>query len=265
MRGFHACQQGRAAYRRQSTVSPLRTTLAPSRTELHSLLRQAAWAQGLAADQLQRVERESRERHFPAGAIVCREGEPADHWIGVIEGMVKVDTVARDGRSTTFAGVCAGGWLGEGSLLKRECRPYEVVAMRDSRIALIPQATFDWLYLNSLPFCHFLVRQLNARLGQFISLVESCRMQTSAGQVAVCLAELVNPMLSPAPSGVLRISQEEIARLCGLSRPVTNRALHQLQDAGFVRVHYGSICVDDVPGLHAFAKNSERSGKVLAH
>lgn len=237
----------------------------PSATPMNGFLRDAAWAHGLAPEQLRRVERETREQHFPSGSIVCREGEPAEHWVGVIEGMVKVDTVARDGRSTTFIGVSAGGWLGEGSLLKRECRPYEVVALRDSRIALVPRATFDWLYLNSLPFNQFLVRQLNARLGQFVSLVESCRMQTSAGQVAVCLAELVNPMLSPSPSGVLRISQEEIARLCGLSRPVINRALHRLQEAGYVQVHYGSIRVDDVPGLHAFAKNSERRSKVLAH
>ena len=233
--------------------------------ERHDFLRGAAWARELEPEQLSRVVRETREQHFASGSIVCREGVPAEHWIGVIEGMVKVDTVARDGRSTSFIGVSAGGWLGEGSLLKREQRPYEVVALRDSRIALMPLATFDWLYLNSLPFNHFLVRQLNARLGQFVALVESCRMQTTTGQVAICLAELVNPALCPASSGLLRISQEEIARLCGLSRPIINRALHRLQEEGYVRVQYGSIDVKDVPGLHAFAKNADRPVKALRH
>jgi CRP/FNR family cyclic AMP-dependent transcriptional regulator len=232
---------------------------------MHSFLCNATWAQDLPPEQLARVERETREQHFSSGSIVCPEGQPAAHWIGVIEGMVKVDTVGRDGRSTTFIGVSAGGWLGEGSLLKRESRPYEVVALRDSHLALMPLATFDWLYQNSLPFSHFLVRQLNARLGQFVSLVESCRLQTTAGQVAICLAELVNPSLCPAASDVLRISQEEIARLCGLSRPIINRALHQLQEAGFVRVQYGSIHVRDLPGLHAFAKSADRPSKALRH
>jgi CRP/FNR family cyclic AMP-dependent transcriptional regulator len=232
---------------------------------MHSFVRNATWASDLAPEQLTRVERETREQHFPSGAVVCREGQPATHWIGVIEGMVKVDTVGRDGRSTTFIGVSAGGWLGEGSLLKKECRRYDVVALRDSRIALMPLATFDWLHQSSLPFNHFLVRQLNARLGQFVSLIESCRMQTTTGQVAICLAELVNPSLCPAASGVLRISQEEIARMCGLSRPIINRALHQLQQAGFVRVQYGSIHVRDVPGLHAFAESADRPSKALRH
>lgn len=218
-----------------------------------TLLREAAWARQLTPEQLLRVERETRKHDFPAGAVVCRKGARAEHWVGVIEGMVKVDTVSIDGRSTTFIGVSSGGWLGEGSLLKRERRPYEVVALRASRIALMPLETFEWLYETSLPFNHFLIRQLNARLGQFVALVEASRTQTTVKQVAMSLAELFNPELSPQASDVLRISQEEIARLCGLSRAITNRALHQLQDAGLVRVNYGSIQVPDVRELRACA------------
>jgi CRP-like cAMP-binding protein len=162
--------------------------------------------------------------------------------------------VAPDGRGTTFIGVASGGWLGEGSLLKHERRPYEVVALADSWVALVPQATFEWLYETSLPFNHFLVRQLNARLGQFIELVESCRMHGATTQVAVCLAGLFNPALSPDASDVMRISQEEIARLCGLSRQVASRALHELENAGLLQMHYGMIKVPDVPALTGFGR-----------
>jgi CRP-like cAMP-binding protein len=230
-----------------------------------SMLRHAAWAQGLTQAQIDRVVRETREQHFAAGSVICREGEPAEYWLGVIEGMVKVDTVAPDGRCTTFIGVSAGGWLGEGSLLKQERRPYEVVALRDSRIALMPIVTFDRLYQTSLPFSNFLVRQLNARLGQFVALVESVRMQTTTGQVASCLAELFNPALCPTRSDFVMISQQEIARLCGLSRQITNRALHELQDAGIVRIRYGKIHVDEMSGLQAFAKAADRPNKGLRH
>ena len=226
---------------------------------IHELLCEAAWARQLTPEQLHRVERETREERFAADSVVCREGEPAEHWVGVIDGMVKVDTVTSDGRSTTFIGVSTGGWLGEGSLLKRESRPYEVVALTDSRIALMPLQTFEWLHQTSLPFNHFLIRQLNARLGQFVSLVEKIRMHSTVEQVAISLAELFNPALCPQPSKVVRISQEEIARLCGLSRAITNRALHQLQEAGLVKVQYGSIQVLDVQGLHAYATGQHRA------
>jgi CRP/FNR family transcriptional regulator, cyclic AMP receptor protein len=56
----------------------------------------------------------------------------------VIDGFVKVDTVSKEGRSTSLAGVPAGSWFGEGAALKDERRPYSVVALRDSKIAFIP-------------------------------------------------------------------------------------------------------------------------------
>jgi CRP/FNR family transcriptional regulator, cyclic AMP receptor protein len=92
---------------------------------------------------------------YPAGSVVCLEGEPAQHWIGVLDGLVKVDTNSADGRGTTFIGDSSGGWLGEGSLLKRELRAYEVITLRDSWIARMPLEIFDWLFETSLPFNHF--------------------------------------------------------------------------------------------------------------
>jgi CRP/FNR family transcriptional regulator, cyclic AMP receptor protein len=209
----------------------------------------ASWARGLTEGQLARVDRETQVIHFAAGSVVCREGVPAQHWVGVLDGMVKVDSVTRDGRSTTFIGVSSGGWLGEGSLLKREIRAYEVVTLRDSWLALMPLQTFNWLYETSLEFNHFLVHQLNARLGQFVALVQTGRNQTTTAQVALCLAQLLDPALCSATSKILHISQEELARLCGLSRQIANRALHALQEAGLVRVQYGAIEVLNIDGL----------------
>ena len=225
--------------------------------DMRDRLRETPWAKHLTAGQLVRVETETEVKKYTAGSIVCQEGAPTQHWVGVLDGMVTVGTVSSNGRSTTFIGVSSGGWLGEGSLLKRERRPYAVVTLRDSWIALMLMRTFDWLFQSSLPFNHFLVRQLNALLGQFVAVVESYRMQSTTAQVAVCVAELFNPTLCSVTSDALHLSQEEIARLCGLSRQVANRVLHELQTAGFVRMTYGSIHVLDVEGLSAFGRGGE--------
>ncbi|KLN52836.1 cyclic AMP receptor-like protein [Variovorax paradoxus] len=172
----------------------------------------------------------------------------------MVEGMVKVDVLSADGRSTTLSGISDGGWLGEGSVLKSELRPYGVVALRDSRIALMPSETFHYLLTNNLTFCHFMIDQLNARLGQFIALAESYRMHDISSRVASCLAELFNPQLNPRTNPVLQISQEEIGRLAGISRQIAHRALHELEDAGLLHIRYGSIDVLDVDGLRLYAR-----------
>lgn len=219
-----------------------------------SMLRAAAWAGGLTREQLQRVELETQDRFYSAGEIVCRKSSAATHWIGIVEGMVKVDVLSADGRSTTLTGVTNGGWLGEGSVLKGELRPYGIVALRDSRIALMPSQTFHYLVANSLSFCHFMIDQLNARLGQFIALAESYRMHDISSRVAGCLAELFNPQLNPQTHPVLHISQEEIGRLAGISRQVAHRALHELEEAGLLHIRYGSIDILNVDGLRVYAR-----------
>ena len=61
-------------------------------------------------------------RDLPVGVPVCRKGEPVEHWLGLVDGLVKMSSLTSDGRTTTFTGVTSGGWFGEGSLLKDEVR-----------------------------------------------------------------------------------------------------------------------------------------------
>ena len=108
---------------------------------LSDLLRTSLWTRSLTPAQLARVEAETLVRDLPVGVPVCRKGEPVEHWIGLIDGLVKMTSVTPEGRTTTFTGVTSGGWFGEGSLLKDRIRKYDVVTLRESRVAYMPRAT----------------------------------------------------------------------------------------------------------------------------
>ncbi len=207
------------------------------------------WTRLLTPEQLARVEAAMLVRDFPGASVVCRRGEPVDAWVGVVDGLVKISNVSPEGKSVTFAGVPSGGWFGEGSLLKDGPRMYDVVALRDSRIAFLPRSAFHWLLENSLPFTRFLLVQLNERLGQFIATVEWDRMLEPDARVARCIAQLFNPHLYPGTVARLQISQEEIGYLSGVSRQRVNQALQSLEKAGLVRVEYGAVTVLDLDGL----------------
>jgi len=214
--------------------------------------RDAHWARTLEASQLERVATALAFIDFPGGTVVCRKGDPVDAWVGVIDGLAKISSVSPEGKAVTFAGVPAGGWFGEGSLLKDTVRQYDVVALRDSRIAFMPRATFLWLLDTSIGFNRFLLTQLNERLGQFIATVESDRLLDPDARVARCLAQLYNPHLYPGTAARLQISQEEIGYLSGVSRQRVNQALGALERAGLLRVDYGAVTMLDLPGLGRF-------------
>lgn len=216
------------------------------------LLRASIWARALTEAELRQVESELIERSVPAGALVCRKGDAVDHWIGVVDGLLKLSSISAHGKSVTFAGIPGGAWFGEGSMLKTEPRKYDVVALRDSRVALMTRATFDRLLDSSIAFNRFLLVQLNERLGHFIAMVEYDRMLDPDARVARCLAALFNPYLYPGFGPQLQISQEELGNLSGVSRQRANQALQVLEKAGLLRVEYGGITVLDLEGLQRY-------------
>ncbi|MDO8650731.1 MAG: Crp/Fnr family transcriptional regulator [Undibacterium sp.] len=216
------------------------------------------WASLLAPEHMQRVMAEVVERFVPAGGYVCRKGDSVDYWMGVIDGFLKMSSISPEGKTITFSCMLSGGWFGEGSLLKTETRKYDVVALRDTRVAYMPRSTFNWLLDTSIPFNRFLLQQLNARLGLFISLVEYDRMLDTDTRVARCLAAMFNPYLNPGSGMQLQISQEEIGYISSVSRQRANQSLQLLEKKKLLSVDYGGITILDLEGLRSFPDDIER-------
>ena len=139
-------------------------------------------------------------------------------------------------------------------VLKAEPRKFDVLALREPRVAYMNRATFQWLHDNSIHFNRFLLIQLNERLGQFIGMMEHERLLDTDSRLARCLASLYNPVLYPESNLEIRISQEEIGLLAGISRQRVNQALRKLEDAGLLQIDYGSITILDLPGLRSFGE-----------
>lgn len=213
----------------------------------------AAWFDLLTADQRERVQRDIQVTQYPSGAIIERKGEKAYAWIGVLSGLVKVSVGSPDGKLASLTGVPAGGWIGEGSLLKSEARKYDIVALRTSTIARLPATTFSWLLDSSIPFNRYLLHQLNERVAQFIGKAEYDRLLAPDARVARCLAELFNPLLYPGKGMRLDITQEEIGYLARISRQRTNQALRTLEAAALLRIEYGAVQVLDLEGLKHYS------------
>jgi CRP-like cAMP-binding protein len=216
------------------------------------LLRTSLWGQSLTEQELEKALAGTSERTFAPGAFICMKGEPVEYWMGIIDGLGKMASHWTTGKTTSLTGISAGAWFGEGSLLKKETRRYDVMALRETRVAFMNRATFLWLMDHSIPFNRYLITQLNERLGQFIGMMENERMLDTDARIARGLAALFNPVLYPGTNHLLQISQEELGYLAGVSRQRANQALKVLEDAGLVRSEYGGIHIVDLEGLRRF-------------
>ncbi len=194
------------------------------------------------------------------GERVCRIGAASTYWFGSIDGLLKMSNVTREGGQLTYTGIPAGGWFGEGTLLKREVYRYNVEALRRSTVAGLPAAVFHRLLETSIPFNRVVMNQLNERLGQFIAAREIDRDNHPDTRVARSLAALFHPVLYPGVGKLLRITQQELAWLVGLSRQRVNEALRALQAARLIRVEYGGVRVLDLPRLGSYRSGFDEAG-----
>ena len=209
------------------------------------------WVRLLSADELDRAVADLKVAEASPCDMVCRTGRPVTYWFGVIDGLLKMSTDNAQGQTMTYTGVPPGGWFGEGTALKRENYRYNIQALRKSRVAGLHIDTFHWLLDHSIGFNRFVMNQINERLGQFIAAREIDRMNNPDVRVARSLAALFNPVLYPGVGEVLRITQQELAYLVGLSRQRVNEALTTLAEQGSIRVEYGGLRVLDISALRS--------------
>jgi CRP-like cAMP-binding protein len=211
------------------------------------------WLGVLDLEDRERARAALRIAPAETGDRICRFGRPPTFWFGVIDGLLKMSNDTASGGTITYMGVPPGAWFGEGTLIKREPYRYNIEALRRSTVAGLPIDDFHALLDRSIPFNRYLMNQLNERLGHFIAAREIDRQDDPDSRVAGSLAQLFNPVLYPGVGGLLRITQQELGYLVGLSRQRVNQALNTLADHGLIGIEYGGVRVRDLAALRAFS------------
>jgi CRP/FNR family cyclic AMP-dependent transcriptional regulator len=209
------------------------------------------WYRALPAELQRLIVDTTVERTAAAGEYIARAGEPCMHWYGVMRGFLQMYVVGSDGTETTLYCVGEGRWAGEGSLLKKELRRYDLRSLTPSHLFMVPVETFETLRRSSIEFNHFLCEIMNERMGVFVGMLAASRLLGPEMRVARGLLMLASNQAGNAQE--LLIPQHELALICGLSRQRVNMALSELKRFGLVRseLHKGIVLVN-VARLRAY-------------
>ena len=230
-----------------------RSVLERARPATRAELEGIPWLRVLEGADLQRAQTALRIAPAQTGDRICRFGRPPTFWFGVVDGLLKMSNDTPSGGTITYMGLPPGAWFGEGTLIKREPYRYNIEALRRSTVAGLPIEDFHALLDRSIPFNRYLMNQLNERLGHFIAAREIDRQDDPDSRVAGSLAQLFNPVLYPGVGGLLRITQQELGYLVGLSRQRVNQALNTLAAQGLIGIEYGGVRVRDLAALRTFS------------
>ena len=193
------------------------------------------------------------EVSLPAGQAVFRRGAPCRNYLVVIEGSVRVQALASNGREITLYRVRDGQScvITTSCLISTESYPAEGVTEVDTSALVVPQAVFDEALGSSAEFRRFVFANQGLRLGDLIQRVEDVMF----GRIDVRLARLLLSLSEQGTQSVA-MTHQQLASELGTAREVISRQLKQFEGQGWVVIGRGSIAVKAPEMLDELAQDS---------
>jgi CRP-like cAMP-binding protein len=118
----------------------------------------------MSLEQLEAIDALLREVHYVEGETICREGDPGDELLVILEGEVGFSRRAAQGGELHLSTFGAGSWFGEMAVLSDEPRSATARASKPSRILSLRGDRLKELVLEMPELAFEILRELAARL-----------------------------------------------------------------------------------------------------
>lgn len=185
---------------------------------------------------------------FDAGAQVFAEGDPATHCYLIQRGRIRlVKRIRSSERSLTV--LRPGDLFGEDALLNDTARGASAVALTDVAALALDRQTFGVLLSSSPDVSLRLVEQVVRRLRHAEEQLENAMLRDQPSRVVNTLLRLAGGSEPSTDGHVLSISPLELSSRVGLDVDAVKRAVQQLRDGGYLRIHEERIIVPDLGAL----------------
>jgi CRP-like cAMP-binding protein len=206
----------------------------------------------LSAQEMERVKRAAAERQYPKGATILVEGEESDGLYIVVSGLIKVIKLHEDGREKTLDLIKDGDVLGEMTIVGSSLRSATAVIVKQTRAIVFSGKSFQKLMLDIPALAANIIEILSERLRKANSQIEALSFMNARSRVLFNLVHMVRETGSAGEGKTAvapRLSQSEMANLCGVSRRVVNKVFTELRRGGLIEITQKHVRIPDVDGL----------------
>jgi len=186
-----------------------------------------------------------------AGQALFGRGDHADGLCCVIAGALRVGGLQADGSESLLGYVEPYQWFGEISMLDGQPRTHDAVADGDTTVLLIDRAVLHAWLAEHPAHWQDLGRLACAKLRLMFSVLEDIAHLPLERRLAKRLW-LVAHGYGARTEGArrhIRLPQEQLALMLGVSRQSMNKALRELEAKGIIARRYGAIELVDMPAL----------------
>lgn len=202
----------------------------------------------LGEERLRALAAMARHRRYPAGQVLCTEGDPADQLIVLLDGRVKAGRVSAEGREVVLAVEAAPVAFDKTALLVDGTHRATRTAMTPVEVAYLPRAAVLELVATEPSVAARLLRTLAATVRDLDDRLTDVTVRDVPARVATWLVRRCADGRVPLHAGQAGLGAE-----IGATRVSVNRALRSFERRGMIEIGAGEVIVLDRPALDRLA------------
>lgn len=171
----------------------------------------------------------------------------------VLEGMLRVYTISRNGKEATLYNIAPGETciLATNSLFNDFLYPAWVVADVDTKVGILPGSVYRDLFRSEPAVQDITIKALSSTVFGLMSELEQTHAQTVRQRLASYL------VMRSSSDFIISATQQKIADALGSSREFVARLLAEFNEMGLIRSGRGKILILDCERLNEIREASE--------
>jgi len=195
--------------------------------------------------------------HHRPNATIFQKGDPGAGMMAVVSGRVKICTYSPDGKELVLNIIDRGGLFGEIALLDGHPRSADAVALEATDLLVLDRNRLTPFLTAHPEVATRLIAVLCQRLRQTSEALEDALLRDAPSRVARGLLWLAKTFGKQEPAGLrldIKLSQQQIGNLIGISRESINKSIVDWTRTGYLSVSSGFITIVDMEALESLSE-----------
>lgn len=203
--------------------------------------------------EIERIAQGTRELHLARGDVLFQRGDTCTGFHVMIHGQVKLALTSPHGIEKVVELFGPGQSFGEAVMFLGRPYPVYAQALTDSLTLHIGKSVIMDGIDGDPAFCRKMLAGLSIRLHSLIQNVESISLRSSAQRVIdYLLHDLVEVKEGKDVHISLSANKNVIASNLNITPETFSRILHNLSDAGLIKVEGKDVCIRDIAKLRTY-------------
>ena len=220
------------------------------------LLGQCVLFSKLQPEPLAGVLQSCRRQTLPAKQVLFHRGDAGQDMFVILNGGVKVSTLSSDGKEIIFDVLGPSDFFGELSLLDGRPRTGTITTLTSSHFLVMPRTCFFRFLEQSPQSAVALLQVLANRLRQMDAFLEDVLFLDVEARLAkriMALARIYGRNYGASVHIDLKMSQQELANLVGISRESVNKYFKAWEKERVIASQQGCIVINQLQVLQSLA------------